>query len=167
MKIETTEAIKSAVDDAVQKITWEVKSRAFRASNELRNAALTVLRGQRSGRVYKKPGTYGKRMTKQTKALLKDYGHNLRGGQLYRASAPGEPPAVRSGNLRQSWRPRTESENTGSGLTVRSAITTDVKYAPWLNDGTRDGRIAPRPFEEPIIERAKPRIRRIFKEPYR
>ncbi|MCL5981730.1 MAG: hypothetical protein M1571_04285 [Firmicutes bacterium] len=159
--------IKPEIEKLVEQVTYEAKSRAFRAANELRNSALNVLRGQRSGRVYKKPGTYGKRMTKQTKELLKDYGHNLRGGQLYRASAPGEPPAVRSGNLRQSWRPRTESENTGSGLTVRSAITTDVKYAPWLNDGTRDGRIAPRPFEEPIIERAKPHIRRIFKEPYR
>ncbi len=159
--------IKPEIEKLVEQINHEVKSRGFRAANELRNAALTVLRrGARSGRVYKKPGTYGKRMTKQTKALLKDYGHNLRGGQLYRASAPGEPPAVRSGNLRESWRPRTESENMGSGLTVRVAITTDVKYAPWLNDGTEDGRIAPRPFEEPIIERAMPRIKKIYKEPY-
>lgn len=167
MKIDTANAIKGAVNDAVEKITQEAKSRAFRASTELRNSALIVLRGERSGKVYKKLGTYGKRMNKQTKGLLKDYGHKLRGGQLYRASAPGEAPANRSGALRESWRQRNESESTGSGLTVRAAITTDVKYAPWLNDGTKDGHIEPRPFEEPIVEHAKPRIRKIFKEPYR
>lgn len=146
MKIDTANAMKGAVNEAVEQITQEAKSRAFRASNELRNSALFVLRGERSGRVYRKPFT--------AKAT-------------YKASAPGEPPAIRSGALRESWRQRNESENTGSSLTVRAAITTDVKYAPWLNDGTKDGHIDPRPFEEPIVEHAKPRIRKIFKEPYR
>lgn len=39
------------------------------------NASLYVLRGKRSGKVYRVPNT----------------------GKTYRASAPGEPPAVRSG----------------------------------------------------------------------
>jgi hypothetical protein len=78
--------LEGAVNEIVEEITYQAKSRAFRAANELRNSALTVLRGERSGKVYKKPGTYGSRMTKQTKSLLKDYGHKLRGGQLYRAS---------------------------------------------------------------------------------
>jgi hypothetical protein len=43
-------------------------------------------------------------------------------------------------------------------------ISSDTKYAAALQEGTDD--IAPRPFREPIIEKAKPRIKRIFKEPY-
>ena len=136
-----------AVDEAVEGITQQVKARAYRAANELRSSALDVLSNERkrSGKVYRKPFT--KKAT-------------------YTASAPGEPPALRSGILRMSWRQRAESENTGKGMTVKPAITTDVKYAPILQDGTKDGRIAPRPFREPIIEHAMPRIRQIFKEPY-
>lgn len=134
--------IKPEIDKLVDKINWEAKSRAFRAANELRNSALTILRGQRSGRVYRRP------FSKST----------------YTASAPGEPPAVRSGDLRRSWRQRTGSEATSTSLTVRPAITTDVKYAPWLNDGTDN--MAARPFEEPIIEHAKPKIKAIYSEPY-
>jgi hypothetical protein len=134
--------IKPEIDKLVDQINFEAKSRAFRAANELRNSALTVLRGQRSGRVYKRPFSSSK----------------------YTASAPGEPPAVRSGDLRRSWRQKTASESTGKGLTVKPAITTDVKYAPWLDEGT--DRMAPRPFEDPIIEDAKPKIKAIYSEPY-
>lgn len=134
--------IKPEIDKLVDQINFEAKSRAFRAANELRNSALTVLRGQRSGRVYKRPFSSSK----------------------YTASAPGEPPAVRSGDLRRRWRQKTASESTGKGLTVKPAITTDVKYAPWLDEGT--DRMAPRPFEDPIIEDAKPKIKAIYSEPY-
>ncbi len=155
--------IKPEIDKLVDQINFEVKSRAFRAANELRNSALTILRGQRSGRVYRRPFSSSK----------------------YTASAPGEPPAVRSGDLRRSWRQKTASEGTGKGLTVKPAITTDVKYAPILEEGydgevqkqskAKDGTIktkkyhltiAPRPFEEPIVEDAKPRIKTIYSEPY-
>lgn len=155
--------IKPEIDKLVDKINFEAKSRAFRAATELRNSALTVLRGQRSGRVYRRPFSSSK----------------------YTASAPGEPPAVRSGDLRRNWRQRTASESTGKGLTVKPAIATEVKYAPILDEGfdgevekkikKKDGStkttqyhltIAPRPFEEPIIEDAKPRIKAIYSEPY-
>lgn len=134
--------IKPEIDKLVDQINFEVKSRAFRAANELRNSALTILRGQRSGRVYRRPFSSSK----------------------YTASAPGEPPAVRSGDLRRSWRQKTASEGTGKGLTVKPAITTDVKYAPILDDGS--GKMTSRPIEEPVIEAAKPRIKQIYSEPY-
>ncbi len=155
--------IKQEIDNLVEKVNYEAKSRAFRAANELRNSALTVLRGQRSGRIYRRPFSSSK----------------------YTASAPGEAPAARSGDLRRSWRQQTASEKAGSSLTVRPAITTDVKYAPILDEGfdgevqktsaKKDGTtkvtkysltIKPRPFEEPIIEAAKPKIKQIYSEPY-
>lgn len=134
--------LEGAVNEIVEEITYQAKSRAFRAANELRNSALTVLRGKRSGRVYKRPFSKSK----------------------YTASAPGEPPAMRTGNLRMSWRPQSASERIGNTVTIKPAITTEVKYAPYLEEGT--DRMAPRPFEDPIIEKAMPRISQIFKEPY-
>ena len=134
--------LEGAVNEIVEEITYQAKSRAFRAANELRNSALTVLRGKRSGRVYKRPFSKSK----------------------YTASAPGEPPAMRTGNLRMSWRPQSASERIGNTVIIKPAITTEVKYAPYLEEGT--DRMAPRPFEDPIIEKAMPRISQIFKEPY-
>ncbi len=84
-------------------INRKVVARGTRVANALRTAELEVLKGNRSGRVYKKPDTYGKSRTKSTRKLLKDYGHKLKGGQLYRASAAGEAPARRTGALRLQW----------------------------------------------------------------
>ena len=135
------------LDGTVKKVlttvTTSAKSRGYRAANELRNAALNVLRGQRSGRIYRKPHT--KRAT-------------------YTASAPGEPPAVRSGTLRRSWKPRAQSEKDGSDTIILPAIWTDVKYAPILEDGS--SHIAPRPYKDAIVALAEPKIKAIFSEPY-
>ena len=163
MAMNIKQEVNNMVNNIVDQINYEAKSRAFRAANELRNSALEVLRGQRSGRVYKRPFSNSK----------------------YTASAPGEPPAARSGNLRRNWRPTSGSEQAGGSLTIRPAITTDLKYAPILDKGydgevkktikTKDGKskeityhlsIEPRPFEDPIIEMAKPKIKQIYSEPY-
>ncbi len=71
---------------------------------------------------------------------------------------------MRTGNLSMSWRPQSTSERIGNTVTIKPAITTEVKYAPYLEEGT--DRMAPRPFKDPIIEKAMPRISQIFKEPY-
>ena len=84
-------------------IKTQMANRGYRASDELRNASLEILKHEGSGRVYRRPNEYGKRPDKLTKKLMPDYGHKLRYGQLYRASAPGEPPAVKSGTFRRSW----------------------------------------------------------------
>ena len=72
-----------SIEEIAQKVTEEVRhqmaSRSYRVANALRNSALDVLSGARSGRVY--------------------------GG--HQASAPGEPPAQDSGTLRLSWQPKT------------------------------------------------------------
>lgn len=127
----------------VGQVTAQAKSRGFRAANELRNAALQVLRGQRNGRVYKRPHS----------------------SSTYTASAPGEPPAARSpGGLRVSWKSQARSEKAKKTVKIRPAIWTDKKYAPLLQEGTH--KMAPRPFEEPIIEQAKPKIMEIFGQSY-
>lgn len=68
-------------------------------------------------------------------------------GVRYRASAPGEPPAVRTGALRASIsEPRVGRE--GRFLVGRLDIT--APYAGYLERGTP--RIAPRPFARRAVE---------------
>lgn len=134
--------LKIAVDDTVKKVNREAASRGMRAVNAIRNAELEVLRGKRSGRVYRKPHTKSH----------------------YTASAPGEPPARRTGNLRLNWNGTVESSSTGSGLRVAAVLESQERYSTYLENGTR--RIAPRPFKQPISEKAMPEIERIYHEKY-
>lgn len=157
--------IRICVEGCVEKIGRQTLSRARRAANVLRNAELHVLAGQRSGKVYKKPGTYGKTRTKATRQLVGEYGHKLMGGQLYRASAPGEPPAKRLGDLKGSFVPYVEGTPGGADYTIRAGIKSDLGYASTLEEGST--RVAPRPYRGPILERARPEIEKIFDEPYK
>lgn len=134
--------LKIAVDDTVKKVNREAASRGTRAVNAIRNAELEVLRGKRSGRVYRKPHTKSH----------------------YTASAPGEPPARRTGNLRLNWNGTVESSSTGSGLRVAAVLESQERYSTYLENGTR--RMAPRPFKQPISEKAMPEIERIYHEKY-
>lgn len=131
-----------AVDDTVKKVNREAASRGMRAVNAIRNAELEVLSGKRSGRVYRKPHTKSH----------------------YTASAPGEPPARRTGNLRLNWNGTVESSSTGSGLRVTAVLESQERYSTYLENGTR--RMAPRPFKQPISEKAMPEIERIYHEKY-
>lgn len=158
-------AIRMAVKDQVADINRKAASRGVRAVNAIRNAELEVLKGQRSGRVYKKPGTYGKTPSKATRALIGDYGHKLRGGQLYRASAPGEPPAKRFGDLRMHWNGQVKTESAaGGGVIVIAELESQEPYAADLEKGRKG--MAPRPFVERIKEKAAPEIKKIYSEPY-
>ncbi|MEF9973721.1 MAG: hypothetical protein RR893_07290 [Clostridia bacterium] len=154
------------VKGAVNQVNAELPVRAAAASVKLKNASVEVLRGQRSGKVYKKPGTYGKRMNKQTKELQYEYNRHgiyyskLRGGQLYRASAPGEPPASRTGTLKNSWRSIQSGPNR-----QYPAIETNVPYA-WLDQGSPGGMIAPRPYEQKTLEKAWPEVEAIYAAPF-
>lgn len=134
--------LKIAVDDTVKNVNREAASRGMRAVNAIRNAELEVLRGKRSGRVYRKPHTKSH----------------------YTASAPGEPPARRTGNLRLNWNGTVESFSTGSGLRVTAVLESQERYSTYLENGTR--RMAPRPFKQPISEKAMPEIERIYHEKY-
>lgn len=134
--------LKIAVDDTIKKVNREAASRGMRAVNAIRNAELEVLRGKRSGRVYRKPHTKSH----------------------YTASAPGEPPARRTGNLRLNWNGTVESSSTGSGLRVTAVLESQERYSTYLENGTR--RMAPRPFKQPISEKAMPEIERIYHDKY-
>lgn len=147
-------------------IKKQMQSRGVRAANELRNASQLVLRGQRHGRKYIVPGTGRMKYYKKTKKAKITY-------KYYTASAPGEPPAVRTGAYRMSWQPTSFVE--GNGTTYQYEVhaqayskqrTDNGKYllGEILEEGK--GRIKPRPHQEQILERALPKIKKIYSEPY-
>lgn len=145
------------VDDIAERIQDQMEARSFEATNELRNAALLVLRGQRGGRRYKVPGTYRRQKDKVS--------GKMRNGRYYTASAPGEPPAVRTGAFRMSWQPKTYA---GFGSYI-SRIETDLTVNGYnlgelLEYGT--SKMAPRPHHDRILDKAKGPIMRIYSAPY-
>lgn len=134
---EINASINKRVKQAIDDVDTHAKSCAVRASNELRNAVQNTLRGQRHGKKYKLP-------FRKT---------------AYTASAPGEPPARRTGVLRVSW--GLYAVGLGKGE-YTAGIYTDVPYAHYLDEGTK--RMAARPFREATIERATSGVIRIFSE---
>lgn len=167
---DASQVIGKTVQTTLKNLQQEVSQRTYRASNELRNASLHVLRGTRSGRVYRMPDEHGKTMSRATKELLKEYGHKLRGGQLYRASAPGEPPANRTGTFWRSWGTNPHVEKSGKVYCAVASIESKERVEGYLlgeilENGT--GRMAPRPYKQKIIDRALPKIKEIYQKPYK
>lgn len=159
MKTNITVPFTQAVENATDQIRHEMERRSYLAANELRNASQLVLRGQRSGRRYKVPGTYRKQRDK-TDGKMKN-------GRYYTASAPGEPPAVRTGHFRQSWQPKAYIVFGSYISRIESEARTDNgRYAlgEVLENGT--SRMAPRPYQDRILEMAEPKIVRIYSRPY-
>ena len=81
--------ISNRTGELISDIEHQMMSRAYQAAQALKKAELQVLRGQGGGRRYRVPGT----------------------GAFYTASAPGQPPAVRTGAYRSSYVPRAEQKS--------------------------------------------------------
>jgi len=81
-----------------------------------------VLVGQRSGRIYPVPKAINKK---------------------YQASAPGEPPARRTGAMAGDYKPRVRETAEGTIGEVGSTF----EYAQWMETGT--SKIAKRPHLKP------------------
>lgn len=159
VKITYSVPIGTAVEDAVENVKQQVERRSYEVANELRNSALIVLRGQRSGRRYKVPGTY-RRQRDKTDGKMKR-------GRYYTASAPGEPPAVRTGTFRNSWQ-TTARALYGSYISrIESDARTDggaYLLGEILEEGT--SKMAPRPYMDKILEKTEPKAVRIYSQPY-
>ena len=152
-------SFKAITDEVTAQIRLQMESRSYRAANELRNSALLVLRGQRNGRRYKVPGTY-RRQRDPVSGKMKN-------GRYYTASAPGEPPAVRTGIFRMSWQPEAHVVHGSYISRISSDRRTDDGrhiLGEILEKGT--SRMAPRPHHDRILEHAEPKIYRIYNAPY-
>ena len=143
----------------MEKIKTQLEARAYRVSNELRNSALIVLRGQRNGRRYKVPGTYRRQRDKAT--------GRMRYGRYYTASAPGEPPAVRTGTFRRAWQPETYVFFDSYFSRIKNPIVTPggaYILGELLEYGT--SKMAKRPHHDRILEKTEDIAVRIYSEPY-
>ena len=109
------QAVQAKVGEMKARVNQQVLSRGTRAVNQLRNAELEVLRGKGSGRIYRK---YPYKST-------------------YQASAPGEPPARRTGNLRLHWTGNVKDDNQEMKFALlQQSIIGDVQLMPNMNGTT-------------------------------
>lgn len=139
---EEAEYLKVEMDEVVQSMNKQARSRARRSTNVLRNSALDVLSGAGHGRTYRLPNEKG----------------------TYVASAPGETPAVRLGDLRKKWRQYSLAKGMADGVQITARIKSDMPYSDYLDEGT--SKMAARPYKQKIIDDAKPQIIRIYGKHY-
>ena len=127
---------KSNIPEIMKKIDSTAKGRMLEAVMEVRNKTLVTLSGNRTGRTYYVPGT------KRT----------------YTASSPGQPPAVATGELRQSIKGVVESE----GKQIVGRVGTDKIQGLVLEFGTHDGRILARPWLKKSFDESNAKVKEIF-----
>lgn len=120
------------LDQVVADIEVHTKANAKKAAFKAETAIKRQLTGQRSGTEYKVSKT----------------------GEVHTASAPGESPAVLSGDLRASI--TTAPDPMGS--TALYYVGSDKLYAVYLEKGTKYMR--PRPFFEKAVKKALAEIRK-------
>ncbi len=128
--------LKFYIKEASRKIKDSALDKMAEAVNLLRNTTVETLSGNRTGRVYRVPGTR----------------------KTYRASSPGEPPAVASAELRQSIKTEIESKR---GVIV-GQVGTELKKGAMLESGTRN--MKPRPWLRKSFEKAEDEIKDILGE---
>lgn len=147
----------TVINGITDSIQLQMERRAFLATNELQKASQLVLRGQRGGRRYKIPGTYRRQRDKTDGKMKK--------GRYYTASAPGQPPAVRTGAFRMSWQPTTRVVFGSYISRIESDLSVNgYNLGTLLEEGT--GKMEARPHHDRILEKAKGPIRKIYNEPY-
>lgn len=161
--------ITATVNKTIEEIEQKARQRGYEAANVLTNEVKKVLSGQRSGRIYRVNKTGGK-PKKSTGKSKKRKRKSKRGGIVYTASAPGEPPALRFGTLQKSFKRRTYGDKIGSNLVVHAITESDLQVNGYLlgdllENGTK--RIAPRPFVQKTIDAALPKVTEIFQKQYR
>ena len=91
----------------------------------------------------------------------------MKNGRYYTASAPGEPPAVRTGAFRLGWQPKSRCMFGSYISRIENNVTTDngaYILGELLENGT--SRMAPRPYQDKILDKAEGPILTIYNRPY-
>ena len=146
---DVSEFLNSRTRQVAESVRREAEYRASLASREMKAASDFVLSGRRSGRVYMSPKFRA----------------------FYRASAAGEPPAKRTGRFKSSWystsysRPASDKSVMIHSALKSSYVVGKVNLGRLLQHGSRH--MAARPYEDAVVERALPKIEKIYKRPYK
>lgn len=137
-------------DGAMGEIAERLKQKVEAVATDLRNEIVQAMDPgpARTGHEYRVPGTG---------TIDPESGKTKRStGRTYKASAPGQPPAVRTGTYRDAWQ---VSPAVVAGDKVIAAATNSAKTeddAHFIGDileyGTTDGKIAPRPHIRPALD---------------
>jgi hypothetical protein len=142
--------VEQEVKRRVSGIESQIAIRAYRVANVVRDKEQALLTGKRSGERYPLPG---------------------KSGRWYQASAPGEPPANRTGAFRLKWGTFAEIRRGWKSLRALAGIRSrhKVKGGYLLGDLLEDGtsRMAPRPYKKKITEDARKEAVKIYNRPYR
>lgn len=96
----------------------------------------------------------GFQMEADMKQSMQGQGHGavyMHGGVMHQASAPGDPPAIDTGNLVNSIHNETDD--------MKSTVHIDAEYAGYLEYGTT--RMAPRPYVAPAVELCRQRLQKV------
>ncbi len=154
--------VTALVERAKVRVVREAGRRMEQVGQHLVNQVKLTLRGQRHGRRYRVPGTKGRYVKDEQGRFVLDPvtgKRKRRRGKLayYTASAPGEPPAVASGNLRDKIVWTLERRDSGPVTEITTRVEPRVKYGGWLEKGTK--RMKPRPYLQPTWERERERVR--------
>jgi len=131
----TTVTVESHVSEVMDRIRQAALERMHIVVDEVRNTTLETLSGNRSGRTYKVPGS----------------------NRTYTASAPGEPPAQRLGELRQSISKSVEVK----GSQITGKVGTDKPYGVCLEAGTH--KMAARPWLRKSFEKSEDKVMSILR----
>ena len=88
---------------------------------------------------------------------------------LHTASAPGQPPALDTGRLRNSI---AVTDPKWDGWSVSAEVGTNVEYARLLEFGGMTGRnnatrVAPRPYMRPAVQEEIPAIEKVLRDAVR
>lgn len=113
--------------ELAQKLPKAVGRIVWRTANELRTSAMVRMEGPKGGRLYRS----------------------------HRASAPGEAPAIDTGNLRGSIAAMMVNQTL-------AIVAVNTEYGIYLEYGTR--KMAPRPYIRPAVDEVKGKFLRALQD---
>ncbi len=136
--MDTEIRLESHLKEVMDSFKEVARERMLEAVQVVRDKVNETLSQPGHGKVYKVPGT----------------------SVEYTASAPGEPPATATGNLKKSVHWSVE----GEGADIVGRVGTDQDYGKSLEYGT--SKMAPRPWLRKSFEQEEGKVKQIFEKPW-
>jgi len=137
------------------RVVPEGRKELVRITVKLRNAVQRSLKAAKTGEIYDWRGAHP---GEEPDSYLEMFGGGKawlvpikKRAALHQASAPGEPPAIDTGEMRS----RLFIDNRSDAIEFGS-LSADPPYPLWLETGTEN--IEARPWLEPVVKKFEPKI---------